>query len=108
MARIRPVRPAARNHADAAERVAAERLAAIGLSAGQSVRFRKIAGGHWLTGSLTGIEADGSLAITDERGRARSIPLDQVEVRGVGPRGGVAWESAAAIASRDEQLHLFS
>lgn len=82
-------------------------LLAIGLAPGHAVRFRRSSGSRWLNGTVTAREADGSVALRDERGRARSIPLEQIEVRCTGPRGGRGWEPATERAQRDEQLPLF-
>lgn len=82
-------------------------LVAIGLAPGHAVRFRRGTGTRWLNGTVTAREADGSVALRDERGRARSIPLEQIEVRCTGPRGGRGWEPATERARRAEQLPLF-
>jgi hypothetical protein len=51
-------------------------------------------------------EADGSLSVRDGRGGLRAIPIDLVEVRIVGPRGGITWESLTERAARTEQMRL--
>ena len=52
-------------------------------------------------------EADGSLGVRDGKGSLRALPLDLVEVRTRGPRGGVLWEPLPERAARTEQLDLF-
>jgi hypothetical protein len=52
-------------------------------------------------------ERDGSIGVRDERGAARAIPVDRLEVRGTGPRGGVTWEPVRTRADRDEQLGIW-
>jgi hypothetical protein len=56
--------------------------------------------------TVTAREADGAVGLTDKRGRHRGIPVEQIEVRCAGPRGGRAWEPLASRASRSEQLSL--
>jgi hypothetical protein len=51
-------------------------------------------------------ERDGSVAVTDTRGLARSLAVDRLEVSCLGPRGGRAWEAVAERAVRSEQLKL--
>ena len=82
-------------------------LVAIGLRPGDRVRFRRSDGSHWLEATVAGREADGSVALHDTRGRRRSIPLDAVQVRGAGPRGGQVWEPLADRIEHPEQLDLF-
>ena len=82
-------------------------LEAIGLRAGERVRWRPRPGGHWAEGSVTGRERDGSIAVRDAQGRARALVLERLEVRAVGPRGASTWEPVAERAGRTEQLRLF-
>jgi hypothetical protein len=51
-------------------------------------------------------ERDGSIAVTDRRGAARSLPVDRLQVACSGPRGAAAWEPLAERAMRSEQLRL--
>ena len=81
-------------------------LETLGLSAGDKVRFRRREGGRWHVGVLRGREADGSLAISDEKGAARALPVDRVEVAAPGPRGARGWEPVAERAARTEQMRL--
>ena len=81
-------------------------LEALGLRAGDKVRFRRRAGGRWHVGVVRGREADGSLAISDEKGAARALPVDRVEVTAPGPRGARGWEPVAERAARTEQMRL--
>lgn len=82
-------------------------LAGLGLRAGEKVRFRREAQQRWHNGVATRVERDGSLGITDEKGAARALPLQLVEVRCAGPRGGNGWEPLLDRATRTEQLVLF-
>ena len=52
------------------------------------------------------VERDGSLGLRDEKGAARAIPMDLVEVAATGPRGARTWEPVVERASRTEQLRL--
>lgn len=81
-------------------------LAQLGLAVGEKVRFRRREGGRWRTGVVRGLEADGSLAISDEKGAARALPVDRVEVAAPGPRGARGWEPVAERAARTEQMRL--
>jgi hypothetical protein len=79
----------------------------LGLRAGDKVRWRRKAGGHWHQGVVIGLEADGSVAVRDGQGRWRSIVADQLEARGEGRRGGARWESVGERADQPSQLGLF-
>ncbi|MBA2282695.1 MAG: hypothetical protein H0W25_15910, partial [Acidimicrobiia bacterium] len=45
--------------------------------------------------------------LRDGQGRARALPVERLEVRSVGRRGGHGWEPLAERAARTEQLDLF-
>ncbi|HEV7760521.1 MAG TPA: hypothetical protein VGO78_16070 [Acidimicrobiales bacterium] len=79
----------------------------MGLRAGDKVRWRRKAGGHWHVGVVIGLEADGSVAVRDKQGRWRSIVAEQLEARGEGSRGGTRWESVSERAEQPAQLDLF-
>ena len=81
-------------------------LAAIGLAPGMAVRFRRAASGRWRFAVVERLERDGSLGLRDARGASRAIPVEQVEVAVVGPRGARRWAPAVEIAARTEQLRL--
>lgn len=81
-------------------------LAAIGLTPGMAVRFRRGDSGRWRTAVVERVERDGSLGLRDAKGASRAIPLEHVEVAVVGPRGARRWEPATEIAARTEQLRL--
>jgi hypothetical protein len=83
------------------------RLAALGLEVGEQVRFRRRDSEHWKDGTVVRREADGSLGVRDTKGALRALPLDRVEARTVGPRGGTVWETVPERAARSEQLGLF-
>lgn len=78
----------------------------LGLKPGELVRFRRTDSDRWRLGTARGLERDGSLGLTDTKGAARAIPLDQVEVRIKGPRGAFRWEPLPDRAARTEQLPL--
>jgi hypothetical protein len=96
---VKPTEPTPDPLADSA-------LLAVGLRPGDRVRFRRREGGAWHEGKVERRERDGSIGVRDERGAARAIPLDRLQVRGTGARGGVIWEPVADRVNRDEQLGL--
>jgi hypothetical protein len=81
-------------------------LAILGLSAGETVRWRAVSGGRWQTGRVTHRERDGSVGVVDTRGRARSLGVEKLEVPVAGPRGAPRWEPLTDRAGRTEQLKL--
>jgi hypothetical protein len=81
-------------------------LAALGLRVGEPVRWRQLGTGGWQLGVVTRRERDGSIGITDNRGLARSVAVDRLEVNHTGPRGARAWEPLTRRAARSEQLRL--
>lgn len=81
-------------------------LAELGLAKGDIVRFRRRDAERWATATVVRREQDGSVGLTDGRGSARSLPLDTIEVRAVGPRGGIVWEPLPERAARTEQMRL--
>lgn len=103
-----PRRSNRRAAAAAAEADASRRddLAALGLTAGALVRFRRRDTERWKEGTVTRVESDGSLGVCDARGAMRSLPFDAVEVRESGPRGGVVWIPLTDWSARTEQLRL--
>lgn len=78
----------------------------LGLEPGEPVRWRSAGGGRWQGGKVARRERDGSIGVTDSRGALRSLPVDRLEVRCAGPRGGSTWEPLADRAARCEQLKL--
>ena len=82
-------------------------LLEIGLRPGDRVRFRRSEGGTWREARVERRERDGSVGVRDDRGAARAISVDRLQVRGTGPRGGAVWEPLAARAERDEQLGMW-
>jgi hypothetical protein len=81
-------------------------LAALGLAPGTPARFRRTPTSRWRSATVERLERDGSLGLRDERGAARAIPLELVEVATLGPRGARTWESVLERAARTEQLRL--
>lgn len=81
-------------------------LAILGLQPGEAVRWRAAGGGRWQNGRVARRERDGSVSVTDARGSLRSLPVDRLDVRCAGPRGGSGWEPLQDRASRQEQLRL--
>ncbi|MBO0731590.1 MAG: hypothetical protein J2P57_20190 [Acidimicrobiaceae bacterium] len=81
-------------------------LVVLGLRPGDVVRWRPQPGGHWRTGSVSRRERDGSVGVTDRNGAARSLRVDQLEVRCTAKRGGTSWEPLTVWAGRAEQLRL--
>ena len=82
-------------------------LLRVGLRVGDRVRFRRVEGGHWVEGTVKGRERDGSIALHDVRGAARSITLERLEVLRRSSRGRPVWRPVAVIAANDEQLGLW-
>ncbi|MCU1353405.1 MAG: hypothetical protein JWM05_2614 [Acidimicrobiales bacterium] len=82
-------------------------LADLGLDIGELVRFQGASDRRWRDGVVMRQERDGSVGLRDERGRARAIPIERIEVRRVGPRGGELWVALGDVASHDHQLGLF-
>jgi hypothetical protein len=82
-------------------------LAALGLRAGERVRWRPRPGARWVEGVVTQREQDGSVGVRDRDGRARALAVERLEVRALGPRGAPTWEPLSARAARQEQLELF-
>jgi hypothetical protein len=82
-------------------------LLEVGLRQGDRVRFRQKQGGAWKQGRVERREKDGSIGVRDERGASRAIPIERLEVRGTGKRGGVVWEPVVQRADRDEQLGIW-
>lgn len=102
------VTPAEREAAAQAEREAiAQALLEVGLHVGDRVRWQRAAGGSWSEGTVERRERDGSIGVRDGRGASRALPIDRLEVKAVGPRGGRVWEAVAARAERDEQLGMW-
>jgi hypothetical protein len=66
-------------------------LTELGLEIGQIVRYRGSTDRRWHEGVVLRRERDGSVGLRDERGRARSIGAERIEVRLIGPRGGEQW-----------------
>jgi hypothetical protein len=82
-------------------------LLEVGLRPGDRVRYRKKDGGAWQEARVERRERDGSIGVRDANGAARAIPIDRLEVRTTGRRGGTVWEAVAARAERDEQLGMW-
>ena len=80
-------------------------LGVLGLSAGETVRYRR-GRSRWRLGTARRVERDGSLGISDRNGASLAIPVERVEVRVTGRRGGQGWEPLAERAARTEQLRL--
>lgn len=80
-------------------------LAALGLAAGERVRFRRRAEGRFTEAVVVGRERDGSVGLRDPKGAARALPVELIQVRRSGPRGGKRWEPLTARAARDHQVH---
>ena len=81
-------------------------MAILGLAPGERVRWKGQSGSRWKTGVVTHRERDGSIAVTDGRGNARSLPVDRLEVPCSGPRGAKRWEPLPDRVARSEQLRL--
>lgn len=84
----------------------ADGLAILGLTEGETVRWRSNASGRWQTGTVARRERDGSVGVTDKRGMARSFAVDRLQVACSGRRGAKRWEPLPERAARSEQLRL--
>jgi hypothetical protein len=82
-------------------------LAQLRLTTGEPVRFRKVEGGRWLLGKMSGVATDGSITIHDANGAARSLRPERVEVRRPGSRGRLTWQLVSDVAITREQLALW-
>lgn len=82
-------------------------LLEVGLRQGDQVRFRRVSGGSWNEARVERRERDGSIGVRDSRGAARSIPIERLQVRIQGPRGGLSWEPVTERAERQEQLGIW-
>jgi hypothetical protein len=82
-------------------------LVEVGLRPGDRVRYRRREGGSWAEARVERRERDGSVGVRDAKGAARAIPIDRLELRTTGRRGGVVWEPVAERAARDEQLGIW-
>jgi hypothetical protein len=101
------VTSARRRHSDPPAAAAADAdLVAVGLRPGDRVRYRRKEGGRWHEATVERRERDGSIGVRDERGAARALPLERLEVRTTGPRGATTWEPVTERAGRTEQLDL--
>jgi hypothetical protein len=79
----------------------------LNLRAGDRVRFRRTSGSTWHEAKVVGVERDGSVALRDEKGAARSIAPNRLEVQGRSRRGALVWEPVLEHARRTTQLTLF-
>ncbi|HEX2575396.1 MAG TPA: hypothetical protein VHK88_03545 [Aquihabitans sp.] len=66
-------------------------LARLGLEIGQIVRYQGTVDKRAHDGVVLRLERDGSVGLRDDRGRARAIAVEAIEVRVIGPRGGEQW-----------------
>lgn len=82
-------------------------LAALGLRAGDVVRYRPRPNARWQEAKVVRRERDGSIGVRDGRGASRALPVERLEVPAAGPRGARTWEPLVDRAARAEQLDLF-
>ncbi len=82
------------------------RLRALGLRVGEEIRFAPYGRGRPEPAFAAGVEPDGSITVVDSEGRRRSLPVERIEVRRAGPRGGREWEPLSRRMARPEQLSL--
>jgi len=79
----------------------------VGLSIGERVRWQRRSGGHWHEGVVIRREPDGSIAVHDEEGAWRSLPVDRLETRGRTRRGATRWQPVTTRAAHPHQMGLF-
>ena len=84
-----------------------ELLRALGLIAGEAVRFRRADRGRWQTGHISRVERDGSITVHDAAGAARSLRPERIEVRRRGRGRSLVWRPVPEVAVTWEQLTLF-
>lgn len=86
-------------------------LEALGLCAGEDVRWHAGAHDRWQHGTVTGIGTDGSISVADAGGSARSLRAVRLQVRRPGrpgrPAAAGGWEPLTVRAGRAVQLSLF-
>ncbi len=83
-------------------------LDALGLRAGEPIRFRRVEGRRWYVGTVRRVEPDGSITLHDTDGAARSLRPEAVMVRRPGTRGRLVWRYVSDVAVTWEQLTLFA
>lgn len=86
--------------------IAIDELARLGLRPGAAVRFRRDPTQRWREATVDRRERDGSIRLVDAKGAARALPIEAIEVRATGPRGGTVWEPLTDVVARAEQLRL--
>jgi hypothetical protein len=79
----------------------------LNLRPGDRVRFRRTSGSAWQEAKVVGVERDGSVALRDAKGAARSIVPHRLEVQVRSRRGALGWEPLPDHARRTTQLTLF-
>lgn len=79
----------------------------VGLQPGERVRWQRKAGGRWQEGVVVRREADGSIAVHDQDGAWRSLPVDRLETQGRNRRGGLRWQPVAVRAAGPHQLGMW-
>lgn len=82
-------------------------LARLGLRLGEAIRFKRHGTERYIVGRVEGIETDGSVALRDPDGSARSLRAERVEIRRPGPHGRLRWQVVSEVAITWEQLELF-
>ena len=82
-------------------------LARFGLRRGEAIRFKRNDRGRYVVGKVEGVEIDGSVALRDADGSARSLRAERVEIRRPGPHGRLRWQIVSEVAITWEQLELF-
>ncbi|WP_040492846.1 hypothetical protein [Ilumatobacter nonamiensis] len=82
-------------------------LARLGLRPGEAIRFKRNDKGRYIIGKVEGVETDGSVALRDPDGSARSLRAERVEIRRPGPFGRLRWQLVSEVAITWEQLELF-
>lgn len=85
----------------------ASALARLGLRSGEAIRFKRNDKGRYIVGRVEGVETDGSVALRDPDGSARSLRAERVEIRRPGPHGRLRWQTVSDVAITWEQLELF-
>ena len=73
---------------------------------GEPIRFRRHDTGRWIVGRVTGLAFDGSIAIRDPAGSARSLRADRDESRRPGSRGRLRRLVVSEVAVPGEHMDM--
>lgn len=61
-----------------------------GVEVGDPCRFRPRPNARWQTGRILGVSKDGAVHVSGNG--FRTFPIDRIEIKTYGPKGGVHWQ----------------